>query len=484
MPQDILKIGAAYIRVSTDDQTELSPDAQLRVILDAAKTDGYVIPEEYIFIEKKGISGRKAKNRPQFQRMVSIAKSLSPAPAPFQRLYLWKFSRFARNQEESIFYKGILRKKCGVEIKSVSEPIAEGMFGRLIETIIEWFDEYYSINLSGEVHRGMKEKALRHGYQSTPCLGYDAVGGGKPFIINENEYKIVEFIQHYYHTGHDLTAVARECNRRGYLTKRGNPFQRRNIDIILRNRFYIGIVSWNGIEFQGEHETRPTVTGTFQENLERLEKEFRPRKRREASSCRHWLSGILICGTCGASLSFNATRNRNPSFFQCWKYSKGYHNDSCSLSVNKAERIVLASLKQVLDTGSIEFEYIKKVDEHLETERNLIKAALSRLSMKELRIRDAYENGIDTIEEYKANKERLKAEYDQLTKELEALTQEPNAASEAAQKAEIMQNIHSAYDLICNPEVDCEIKGAALRRIVKRIIYHRKENRFEFYYYV
>ena len=32
-----LSIGAAYIRVSTDDQTELSPDAQLRMILDAAK---------------------------------------------------------------------------------------------------------------------------------------------------------------------------------------------------------------------------------------------------------------------------------------------------------------------------------------------------------------------------------------------------------------------------------------------------------------
>lgn len=40
-----LEIGAAYVRVSTDDQTELSPDAQVRVILDAAKADGYIIPE-------------------------------------------------------------------------------------------------------------------------------------------------------------------------------------------------------------------------------------------------------------------------------------------------------------------------------------------------------------------------------------------------------------------------------------------------------
>ncbi len=130
MRADTLEIGAAYVRVSTDDQTELSPDAQIRVIRDTARQEGFIIPEDFIFMEKKGISGRKAENRPEFQRMIAVAKSQSPSP--FKRLYLWKFSRFARNQEESIFYKGILRKKCNVEIKSVSEPVAEGMFGRLI----------------------------------------------------------------------------------------------------------------------------------------------------------------------------------------------------------------------------------------------------------------------------------------------------------------------------------------------------------------
>ena len=263
-----LEIGAAYIRVSTDDQTELSPDAQLRMILDAAKADGFVIPKEYIFEEKKGISGRKADNRPEFQRMIAIAKSQKPAP--FKRLYLWKFSRFARNQEESTFYKGILRKKCSVEIKSVSEPIAEGMFGRLIETIIEWFDEYYSYNLSGEVLRGMTEKALREGYQSSPSLGYKAAGDGKPFLIDEDAYSIVEYIFHAYHNGHDMTSTARAANALGYRTRRGNPFDRRAIYRILTNRFYAGDVIWNGITFQGSHEVRPSITSIFEEVQSRI----------------------------------------------------------------------------------------------------------------------------------------------------------------------------------------------------------------------
>ena len=43
-----LKNGALYIRVSTADQTELSPDAQQRLLLDYAKKNGIVIAKEFI----------------------------------------------------------------------------------------------------------------------------------------------------------------------------------------------------------------------------------------------------------------------------------------------------------------------------------------------------------------------------------------------------------------------------------------------------
>ena len=104
-------------------------------------------------------------------------------------ILVWKFSRFARNQEESIVYKSMLKKDDVEVISTISEPLVDGPFGSLIERIIEWMDEYYSIRLSGEVKRGMKEKALRHGYQSTPPLGYKAVGGGKPFVIDEAQLR-------------------------------------------------------------------------------------------------------------------------------------------------------------------------------------------------------------------------------------------------------------------------------------------------------
>ncbi len=482
LPSATIEIGAAYIRVSTDDQTELSPDAQLREIRKAAQADGYVIPPEFIFIEKKGISGRKAENRPEFQRMIATAKSQNPAP--FKRLYLWKFSRFARNQEESTFYKGILRKKCGVEIKSVSEPVMEGMFGRLIETIIEWFDEYYSFNLSGEVVRGMTEKALRNGYQSSPCLGYAAVGGGLPFVIVDKEYAIVEFIHRSYHQGKDMTGIARDANRLGYRTKRGNYFDRRAVYRVLTNRFYIGTVTWNSIEFQGSHETRSSVTDLFDDNQDRIRREYRPARIRDTSSCAHWASGLLHCSLCGASLAYNRSNNlkKRSDYFQCWKYAKGLHPGSCALSVKKAEAAILESMEKILKTGSISYEYEPRPDPVSVREEDLIQDALARLDVKERRIRDAYENEIDTLEEYRQNKARLQQERDELNRQAAAL-----AAASVPEKPDdsvMLSAIQKAYSILSDPTVDYEKKGVAARSVIKSIVYNRAESTFKFTYFL
>ena len=70
---DNMKIGCAYIRVSTDDQLEYSPDSQIKLIQQYAKKNDIVIPEEFIFIDE-GISGKTAEKRPEFIRMIATAK--------------------------------------------------------------------------------------------------------------------------------------------------------------------------------------------------------------------------------------------------------------------------------------------------------------------------------------------------------------------------------------------------------------------------
>lgn len=475
-------IGAAYIRVSTDDQLDLSPDSQLDEIKKYAATNDIVLSPDYIFMEQEGRSGKKAENRPEFQRMISTAKV---KPKPFDCILVWKFSRFARNQDESTFYKGMLRKKLGIDVVSVSEPIMEGMYGRLIEMIIEWQDEFYSYNLGVEVKRGMTKKAELKGYQMVPCLGYAAVGNGKPFVIMEDEYKIVEDIFRMYALENlDRTAIARRLNAQGKTAKRGNPFEQRTVTRILTNPFYNGIVNWNGISFQGSHETRRSVTDLYDICQERLKQEFRPVKRRSISTCRHWLSGLLKCSVCGATMSYNGGgKSRPDAVFACWKYAKGLHKESCSVTVAKAERIVIRSLEKILETGNFEYDRIPRpASEQDSSQKAAIEVKLERLALKEERIRSAYENGIDSLEEYRTRKEQLLKERAELEAELASL--EPADCSPALSREELLERVKTVHDLLCSPDVDFETKGTALRSILKFIVFDRKADRFEFHYYI
>lgn len=466
-----MKIGALYIRVSTADQAELSPDAQKRLLLDYAKKNNIVISNDFIFEES--VSGRKAQKRPGFQKMIGIAKQPSH---PIDVILVWKYSRFARNQEESIVYKSML-KKDGVEVVSISEPLIDGPFGSLIERIIEWMDEYYSIRLSGEVKRGMKEKALQHGYQSTPPLGYDAVGGGKPFTINEDEFKIVSYIMHLYDDeNRDPTRIARMCNDLGYRTKRGNPFERRTITYILQNPFYFGTVLWNGIEFEGTHEIR-FPKEQYQARMRLMNARKRPVKQRSISTCKHWLSGLIKCSVCGATLSY--TGNNYCPYFQCWKYAKGFHKVSVALSVKKAEEAVFEYFDRI-EAGE-DFTYIRKFDSKTEESFDKIKLLqieLEKIDTKERRVRDAYENGIDTLEEYKENRSRLKKYRDDLHEEI--LRLEKQTVETPASIETIRQEIKSVNDILKNPEIDFETKGVFIRTIVDQIVYDKNEGKIFF----
>ena len=464
------RIGALYIRVSTDDQAELSPDAQKRLLLDYAKKNAIIISNDFIFSES--VSGRHVQKRPEFQRMIGIAKQPSH---PIDVILVWKYSRFARNQEESIVYKSML-KKDHVEVISVSEPLIDGPFGSLIERIIEWMDEYYSIRLSGEVLRGMKEKALRNGYQSSPCLGYEAVGHGKPYQINEAEYAMVSYIMDLYDNQNmDETAIARKCNDLGYKTKRGNPFERRTIDRILQNPFYCGIVSWNGVEFEGAHEVRISKE-RFDRRQRLIASRKRPMKARNISTCKHWLSGLLKCSVCGATLSY--TGNGKCPYFQCWKYAKGFHKTSVALSVKKAEEAVIEYFDQVL--AGADFTYVRKeqpaADKTAAIEQ--LQKELSKLSARESRIRDAYESGIDSLEEYKANKERLISNRLQLETELEKLRKEQ--AEKEVNKEDVLHEIKSVNDILKNPDVSYEEKGTLIRTIVDQIVYDKESGKMYF----
>jgi DNA invertase Pin-like site-specific DNA recombinase len=488
LSKEKLMIGAAYIRVSTGKQEELSPDSQKRLILDYAKANDIVIPEEYIFMEN-GISGRKADKRPQFQKMIALAKA-----GKFEIILLWKFSRFARNQEESIVYKSML-KKVGVDVVSISEPLVDGPFGSLIERIIEWMDEFYSIRLSGDVTRGMTEKAMRGGYQSRPPLGYRVpYHNAVPEIVPEEADIIRKIFDNYVNGNLSTYQIAKNMNALGFKTSHGKNFEKRSIEYIIDNPCYAGYVRWNRTENstniikpqeewiirEGNHDAIIS-NEMFEAAQARRKAEYSPRGQRPSETYKHWLSGVLKCSSCGRTLAIAYRKNRYGvmyASFQCYGYNKGKCLKSHNISSLKIEPIVMEALKETIETGSINFSIKQPDRQQSDDELYLLEKQLERLELKEKRIKAAYIDGIDTLDEYKENKTKLDNERNMILEELEVSSQTDEQNIDSI----MLNNVRSVYDILSS-NADISEKSEAIKSIVEKIVFNKEEMNIDVYYY-
>lgn len=496
MTENELKTAALYIRVSTDKQEELSPDSQKRLLLEYAKSHNMIVPPEFIYIEN-GISGRRADKRPRFQQMISAAKSDTH---PFDVILLWKFSRFARNQEESIVYKSMLRNKCHVDVVSISEPLIEGPFGGLIERIIEWMDEFYSIRLSGDVTRGMTENALRGAYQCRPPLGYRIpYHKATPEIVPE-EAEIVRLIFHKYADEQmSIFAITKYLNHQGMKTGRGKPFEKRSVEYILQNPAYAGDIRWNRcnnttkeIRDPSEWITRsghhPAIISKelFERAQTRRKSEYTPRNAKPSEVTRHWLAGLVKCPSCGRSLSSCVMHRKSlpDTFsFQCGGYLKGKCSHNCYVREESIAPAVLNALEGVLLCGTVKYTLRQPDASAAQSEDEILalKRRLDRVDQKELRAREAYMDGIDTKEDYRKNRELLNKERQELSEMLSRLEAEPQ---KEYNDALMLSRISDVLDVLRSEHLGIAEKNASLKSIVDKIIYTKDGNHIDMYYYL
>ena len=343
-----MKTAAAYIRVSTEDQLEFSPDSQIKTIKKYAKDHGYCLPEGYIFVDK-GISGKSVKNRPEFIKMIEKAKNI---PKLFDVILVWKFSRFARNREDSVVYKSMLKKKFNISVVSVSEQLSNDPTSILIEALLEAMDEYYSVNLAQEVKRGMNEKFLRGGTINAPPFGYKK--GDFAFKVDKKTSKVVKMIFEDFLNGYSLRSIAVKLDNLGVYTKRGNKFDVRSVRYILTNPVYTGKLR---MKKERDSSKFNFVNGAHKPliNKSDFEKVQMKLKCREHLNLEgkikniHMLNDLVFCSNCGSKLTVCVKNN----LLQCYKYSKGICKISHGVSIKKISETILKKIKEDIGNEKI-----------------------------------------------------------------------------------------------------------------------------------
>ena len=463
-----MKVAAAYIRVSTDDQVEYSPKSQIKAIKKYAEKNSFFLPEHFIFSDE-GISGRSIGKRNAFKKMIALAKT---KPKPFDTILVWKYSRFARNREDSVVYKSMLRKQCGINVISISEPIGDDKMSVLFEAIIEAMDEYYSINLAEEGKRGMAEKARHGGLVSGPPFGYTVQNGD--FVIVESEAEVIRNVFEEYVSGAGFLTLAKKLNALGVKTHKGNPIESRTIEYWLNNPVYIGKTRWNPVgktsrNYYSKDLIISNVThqpiideqlwNTVQNKLKDNKKRHKKKMREPNSGMSHWLNGLLRCGKCGRTL-VNCS-----GYYYCSGKGKALCAGNGSISVKTIEKLIIDNINDMIDIPNIQLSFQKP--SHIKTEdesKRLFKVRLADLMKRMQRVQEAYENGIDSLVEYKKNKNKLSSEIDLLNHEMN------NSAERIGKEKNITQKTGKISDILSDAGVDNMTKNKVARSNIKLVI--------------
>ena len=159
------------------------------------------------------------------------------------------------------------------------------------------------------------------------------------------------------------------------------------------------------------------------------------------------------------------------------------HPGSSWITQRALENAVLEYFEQLLAGQEFSFTYHSSTTAVEEDPTLIYKKELEKLNSREIRIREAYENEIDTLEEYKARKQQLQAERERLNDLILSVKKAPKN-DETKDRLELMKKIQTVYDVIKSPAIDYEVKGTFIRSVVEEIVWNRAENTLSFHLYM
>lgn len=327
-----------YARFSSDRQREESIEGQLRECREYAEANGITIVGEYI--DRALSASKETEKRLDFLRMIKdSSKHL------FDLVLVWKLDRFARNRYDSAHYKAILKKN-GVKVVSVTERIADGADGVILEAVLEGMAEYYSLDLSEKIHRGQKENALKCQNNGGHIpLGYQLNKETKRLEINPTTAPIVQEVYRRYADGDTIRDIVRDLNERGLTTTRGKKFTYSAFNILLQNRKYIGEYKYQDVVIPGGI---PAIVpeDVFNRVQARMEKNKHSPAAAKAKES-YLLTTKLFCGKCG-KIMFGESGQHGGKIYRYYKCASAKKKTGCTKKAVKKDWIENLVVQQTM----------------------------------------------------------------------------------------------------------------------------------------
>ena len=368
----------AYCRKSREEKDKqiLSIEAQIAELKEFAKRESLEIVE---FVEEAKTA--KVPGRENFDRVIKkIEKGFA------QGIIAWHPDRLARNSIDGGKIIYLLDRKKLLDLKFPSFWFENTPQGKFMLSIAFGQSKYYVDNLSENVKRGLRQKIRNGIWPGKAPLGY--VNNFQTRNIDVDEKKANAIIKAYEMFATDsktFTDISNFLYKFDFQTKNGKPLNITTVRKILTDKFYVGIMSYNGEFHEGKHKTFISK-GLFQ----KVQAEMQKRDKHYKKSNGFPFLGIAKCKECGGAITaekhikFYKGTNRTATYvyYRCTKKL-----GPCSQQAIPAEDFenqIMDIIKKVTLPTTWEKNWLSLLEKDEILERGLQKQSIEKLE-KELK---------------------------------------------------------------------------------------------------
>ena len=377
------KIAAIYCRVSTHEQGKgdfSSLDSQEALLRKYSSDKGWTVYNVY-----RDTKTGSTLDRDELNSLINDAEQ-----GRFNVILVTKLDRISRSTKDFLNLDEKLNALDIGIVVSTQDIDTTSSHGKALRSLMMVFAELERNMIADRTREKLYSQAQK-GYWGggLVLLGYDVVD--KKLVINGEESKLVKRIFQYYLENPSSNKVAVRLNNEGYKTKirkskenkvsGGGSFNNQNVQLILKNRIYTGVVTSKGEEFKGLHE--PIIDqNTFDEVHKEMEKS-RHNSMMTFEGSDLLLLGITTCGYCGKNLTTTYGRGRN---------GERYYYYKCS---NKTKFGTVACDASDLPADKFE-EFVENIILHIGIDDRFFNAVFAQMSENEnvelVRMRETLED--------------------------------------------------------------------------------------------
>lgn len=278
------KKAAIYIRVSTEGQREegYSIDAQTELL--EAFCVSREIKKRELYIDG-GFTGSNI-DRPAMMRLIEDIQH-----GEISHVIVYKLDRLSRSQKDTLYLIEDVFSPAGVTFISMNEnmdtstPIGRAMLG-----IMSAFAQLERETIRERTRMGMQER-VKNGFWpggGKIPFGYD-YDREKGILVPNSDAETVRKAYDLYLAGYSTDKIAEMLGLR---------YEHLALQI-LKRKTNAGFIVYNGTEYKGRHQ--PIISlETYEKTMEAM----RARARKPISGGGYLLTGLIVCGKCGAKMRY------------------------------------------------------------------------------------------------------------------------------------------------------------------------------------